>query len=433
VNFILGIPVEWRLTALFLLGCALGAVLNLGVYRLAWHRRSISPWSAPSPDAPPRRRRDFLPVVGWFGLKRESSLHGRAFWVRPLLVELLMGGFMAGMYWWEVVRAGLVPGVMMAQAPAAAALANPDIIAPLHAAYASHVLLVALMIVVSLIDMDERIIPDSLTVPGTLAGLSIAAVYPWSLLPAVVWVLPNNPNNLWLDFMRLNSPQPWPDWLGGAPHVRSLILALACWWGWCFALLPRRWILRRGWRQAWIWFWARICKERGTWILLAIGMVGSAAIAVAWWGADAPRWSGLLTALVALAGGGGLIWLVRLIGSAALGREAMGFGDVTLMAMIGTFLGWQATILIFFLAPFAALVVGIVQVVLRRGQEIPYGPFLCLAALGVLTEWARVWLAVEGIFAMGSLVPGLLLCCMVVMGILLRVWHWFRNRVLGFH
>ena len=33
----------------------------------------------------------------------------------------------------------------------------------------------------------------------------------------------------------------------------------------------------------------------------------------------------------------------------------MGFGDVTLMAMIGAFLGWQAAVLTFFLAPFFGL------------------------------------------------------------------------------
>ena len=57
----------------------------------------------------------------------------------------------------------------------------------------------------------------------------------------------------------------------------------------------------------------------------------------------------------------------------------MGFGDVTLMMMVGAFLGWQAGVVIFFLAPFAGLVVGVLQLVLRRDDEIPYGPFLCLA------------------------------------------------------
>ena len=64
-------------------------------------------------------------------------------------------------------------------------------------------------------------------------------------------------------------------------------------------------------------------------------------------------WAGLLTALVGLVGSGGIVWAVRLIGTAALRREAMGFGDVTLMMMIGTFLGWQACLIAFFLAPFA--------------------------------------------------------------------------------
>ena len=36
----------------------------------------------------------------------------------------------------------------------------------------------------------------------------------------------------------------------------------------------------------------------------------------------------------------------------------MGFGDVTLLAMIGAFVGWQGVIVVFFLAPFAGAVIG---------------------------------------------------------------------------
>ena len=60
-----------------------------------------------------------------------------------------------------------------------------------------------------------------------------------------------------------------------------------------------------------------------------------------------------------MAVGAAVIWTIRFIASVILKREAMGFGDVTLMAMIGAFLGWQAVIIVFFLSPFAGAVVGV--------------------------------------------------------------------------
>ncbi len=49
--------------------------------------------------------------------------------------------------------------------------------------------------------------------------------------------------------------------------------------------------------------------------------------------------------------GGGLVWSFRIVASVVMGREALGFGDVTLMAMVGAFTGWQAVWISFFLAP----------------------------------------------------------------------------------
>ena len=59
-------------------------------------------------------------------------------------------------------------------------------------------------------------------------------------------------------------------------------------------------------------------------------------------------WVGVLGLVV----GVGLTQFVRKSAGFVLRREAMGFGDVTLMGMIGAFLGWQAAVLTFFLAPF---------------------------------------------------------------------------------
>jgi len=61
--------------------------------------------------------------------------------------------------------------------------------------------------------------------------------------------------------------------------------------------------------------------------------------------------------------------------------ESMGGGDVKLLAMIGSFLGWQKAVLTFFLAPFFGAVIGIINLITKKDHTIPYGPFLSLAAL----------------------------------------------------
>ena len=105
------------------------------------------------------------------------------------------------------------------------------------------------------------------------------------------------------------------------------------------------------------------------------------------------------------------MWLVRIIGTAALRREAMGFGDVTLMAMIGAYLGWQPCLVVFFLAPLAGLIVGVLRLILCRDREIPYGPFLCLAAMFLIVRWQSIWDYTQGIFMLGWFVPLLMLAC----------------------
>ena len=77
---------------------------------------------------------------------------------------------------------------------------------------------------------------------------------------------------------------------------------------------------------------------------------------------------------------GGMIFLCGVIGKLVLRKDAMGFGDVKLMGVIGGFIGWKLAVATFFLAPFFGLLFGIPRIVLKRGKMIPYGPFLSLAA-----------------------------------------------------
>ncbi|MBI2104330.1 MAG: prepilin peptidase [Candidatus Omnitrophica bacterium] len=77
--------------------------------------------------------------------------------------------------------------------------------------------------------------------------------------------------------------------------------------------------------------------------------------------------------------GGGVLYLTGLAGDLIFRKESMGGGDVKLMAMAGSLLGWKAALTAFFLAPFLALLPGLYVLFFKRSHVIPYGPFLSLA------------------------------------------------------
>jgi prepilin signal peptidase PulO-like enzyme (type II secretory pathway) len=291
--------------------------------------------------------------------------------------------------------------------------------------------LIWLIVVASMIDIDEKTIPDVITVPGVLVGLLAAALLPRSLLPDLVPVilLPRGvvPQSIWelglhrsWPLLQVASPNAWPAALGGYPLPWPLVAGLGCWWAWCAALLPRSWYSRHGWRRALRLCVARVVRDRSTYGILAMGLVGSAGIAAVW-AVGGEHWKGLLSAVIGMAAAGGLVWAVRVIATACLNREAMGFGDVTLMAMIGAFLGWQTCLVVFFLAPLAALGVGVLRLVLHHETEIPYGPFLGLAAVVAVVWWAAIWGRLWVYFEVPWLVPAAVGGCLVLMPLILGV------------
>jgi leader peptidase (prepilin peptidase) / N-methyltransferase len=427
-------------------GLVAGAFVNWAAYSLAWNCRPVSPWSAAHPNAPARRASDRLPFWGWFGLRRESAVHGRGFWIRPLAVELIMAAGWAALYWWEVDQQGLVARQFESFLP------NAELAAPTWttvATFASHVLLVTLMAAASLIDIDEKTIPDGITTPGTLLALILAAVFPMSLLPHVALRtippvagveiplqvgVPAEAGALYVEPLSLAAPTGWPAALEGAPNWLSLVIGLACFATWIFALTHRIWRKRRGLVYGLRIMFARVARDLARPPLSWIAVVGLLAITGVWFRGGA-AWLGLLTALVGVIGGGAMVWAVRIVGSKALHKEAMGFGDVTLMMMIGAFLGWQPGIFIFFIAPFAGLLVGAAQMVLRRDDVIPYGPFLCLGALVVMVRWAYLWNAdlrsMQAFFDFPWLVPGILAVGVVMLGAMLVLWRNLKEVLFG--
>lgn len=144
---------------------------------------------------------------------------------------------------------------------------------------------------------------------------------------------------------------------------------------------------------------------------------------------------GLLGAFVGAAVGGGGLWLLSILGTFAFRRQiekakaedpeidtAIGLGDVKLMAYVGAALGWKGAFAAFFLGTLLGAIIGTIDKLAsgswppsEEGKDtdgwsalvyrwetgnsvIPYGPFLCTGALGmvffrdpIFTFFARIF------------------------------------------
>lgn len=161
------------------------------------------------------------------------------------------------------------------------------------------------------------------------------------------------------------------------------------------------------------------------------------------WIAAHPHLHGLAVSLAGVIVGAGTVWIVRVIGTWILRREAMGDGDVVLMGMVGSFVGWQPVLVAFFLAPVLVFAAFVVRLLLRLAlcmtrshasqirDEIPYGPYLALGTLVTLLSWNRLgpWLE-QRVFGLGPLlvlmgVTGVILFAVLLLGLQ------FAKRALG--
>jgi len=79
-----------------------------------------------------------------------------------------------------------------------------------------------------------------------------------------------------------------------------------------------------------------------------------------------------------------IVWGVRIFGTFAFGKEAMGLGDVHLMGAAGAVIGWRLVIIAFFVAPFFGLTWAGFQMFFKKIRQIPYGPFLSLGIFIVI-------------------------------------------------
>ncbi|MBI4687137.1 MAG: prepilin peptidase [Nitrospirae bacterium] len=93
---------------------------------------------------------------------------------------------------------------------------------------------------------------------------------------------------------------------------------------------------------------------------------------------------GLKASLTGVALGGGLFYLIAVVGTAVFKKEAMGGGDIKMMAMVGGILGWKGVLLTTFFGSLFGSIVGIAIISIKGrewGSKIPFGPYLALGSL----------------------------------------------------
>lgn len=262
----------------FVFGTMIGSFLNVVIYRVPKGESIVHPGSHCS-CGQPIAWYDNIPILSWFILRGKARCCGQPYAFRYAFVEILTGVlFLAS--WLSHPPAAALGGMVM----------------------------LAMLVAATFIDLDHMIIPDSITIWGTVGAVMISA-----LLPS----------------------------LHGFDTAPLYVLA----------------------------------SIRAAFTAVIGALIGSALI----------LWIGLLA-------------------EAVLRKEAMGFGDVKFMGLIGAFLGWQGAVF----AMFGGAIVGTVwfmvalmlnkitgdknsgklraetpegeETELAMGAQVPFGPMLAIAA-----------------------------------------------------
>ncbi len=277
----------------FVLGAVTGSFLNVCIHRLPRGFLLHKPPSHCPFCNEPIRWYDNVPIVSYLALGRRCRFCGIRISPRYALVEGLTGLLFAYVTWRLVSGPGEVE----------------------YARLGMYVALTMALVAVSFVDIEFRIIPDEISIPGMLLAPVVS----------LAW-----------------------------PHLHDL--------GEPFLVEP---------------------------VARLVGLTPEA------W----PRACGLLASLLGMGVGAGVIAALGVVGRAIFRKEAMGFGDVKLMAFVGGFLGWRLALLGIVLGAFAGAILGLLMLLRTRDTRIPFGPYLSLGSFVAMMHAGDIGRLYEGLVA----------------------------------
>ncbi|NLF17326.1 MAG: prepilin peptidase [Lentisphaerae bacterium] len=369
----------------FVLGCIVGSFLNVVVWRLPRGEslshpgshcpgcgHAIAPW-------------ENIPILSWLVLRGRCSGCRQPISRRYPLVELA-NGLLFALLWWRLWTSPL----------------------PLSCLW-GHLFLGAALLSASLIDIEHFLIPDAITFSGLVVAAGLALVFPETHLGLGSPGLPGGEQLITGAVLERLGPARR---LLDPPRLRALFDALL---GMAVGYALLRLLLEAG-RRLWgrtrerrdepvtarltaegirigdddlDAAWEDLLVHRGDAFTAVLAGEAAPAPAASASAAAAPGRALRVTASTVILDGASRplaeqspldLRLVRW----EYPREVMGHGDLKFLAMIGGFLGPDATVFVLMGAAFCGCAWGLVRNLLcpsQRGCPLPFGPFLAAATL----------------------------------------------------
>ncbi|MGW8179470.1 MAG: prepilin peptidase [bacterium] len=110
---------------------------------------------------------------------------------------------------------------------------------------------------------------------------------------------------------------------------------------------------------------------------------------------DRSQQMGFVNSLLGIATGGGIFLAI-----AVISRGGMGGGDIKMMGMMGSVLGWKGVLMTTFAASLTGSVIGVLLMIFGgkgRKSKIPFGPFLALGGMiSLLFGQELLWIYLRG-------------------------------------
>jgi len=377
---------EWIWMAFIVaFGACVGSFLNVVIYRLPREKSLVWPGSACPSCNTPIHFYDNIPLFSWLILGGKCRVCKTSISPRYFLIELLTACLFIGVYLWYFY-------FEKRQMDLAGEMAIQRFVAGGWLVYLNAMILVAVFLAASAIDLELWIIPLELCWFVTAAGIIAASVSGYVLTPSQI------------DIHQIFPMATAKQASIAAGAGIGLIISLVC---------LRLGIIKPSYpypeghekmsenpetEEPEFNDRREILKEIIYLIpIISGGIIGymivrsEAGLAMwnNWLGIPAVR--GFFGALMGYFAGCTVVWATRIVGTLGFGREAMGLGDVHLMGAAGAVIGPWMAVLAFFIAPFFGLIWALYQWIFKKSRQIPYGPFLSIAVFGVMIfhDWIR--------------------------------------------